>query len=347
MEETKSNINVKCIICGVNIKIEKNQYIRKTCTKKCKSIYLSTKLKGIKKSKETIEKISKTLKTKYSSGEIVSWCKGTIGIIKAWNKGLTKKTDERLRKLGENTSKTRKEKLKIGDIKIWNKNKIGSQRAWNKGLTKETDSRLRKSSEKQKNIKKSKEQKDKISKTLKIKYFSGKIAVWNKGKNKDTNAAVFEISKKLSNYYSGKTYEKLYGKEKSDKIKKKISKSHKGKKLTPEHIKNFLRRRNMSSLEIKMNNIILKNNLPYKFVGNGEFVIENKCPDFINTNGEKILIEVYFTGHKNKFKKDGVEIWKKEREEIFQKSGYETIFISETQVKEENILNILTNKNKE
>jgi hypothetical protein len=58
-----------------------------------------------------------------------------------WNKGLTKETDERLRKAGEVQRETHR---KNGKRVPWNKGKNGSQVAWNKGLTKETDDRVAK-----------------------------------------------------------------------------------------------------------------------------------------------------------------------------------------------------------
>lgn len=48
----------------------------------------------------------------------------------AWNKGLTKETDERLKKIGKKVSKSRK-----------------GIEPWNKGLTKETDERIKKMGE--------------------------------------------------------------------------------------------------------------------------------------------------------------------------------------------------------
>ena len=50
----------------------------------------------------------------------------------AWNKGLTKETDERIKKYGEFHKKNHKE---------------GKIKNWNKGLTKETDERVRKNAE--------------------------------------------------------------------------------------------------------------------------------------------------------------------------------------------------------
>lgn len=45
--------------------------------------------------------------------------------------------------------------------------------------------------------------------------------------------------------------------------------------------------------ETKLIEIIDKNNLPFKYVGNGEAIIEGKNPDFIHTEGEKKVIELF------------------------------------------------------
>ena len=87
----------------------------------------------------------------------------------------------------------------------------------------------------------------------------------------------------------------------------------------------------MSDLEIKMNDILIKNNLPYKFVGNGKFFIENKNPDFVNINGKKIAVEVYYKKHKERFR-GNVDDWKKERSKLFAKYGWKLLFFDELQV---------------
>jgi len=35
------------------------------------------------------------------------------------------------------------------------------------------------------------------------------------------------------------------------------------------------------------------NSLPFKYVGDGEFILGGKCPDFLNTDGQKSLIELF------------------------------------------------------
>lgn len=145
------------------------------------------------------------------------------------------------------------------------------------------------------------------------------------------------------------------GKKKSLKHRLNISKSKKGIKtgripksafkkdriMSKEEIKKCLRKREMSGLEIKVLHIIEKNNLPYKFVGNGNFFIEKKNPDFININGEKKAIEVYWDRHKEQFAKGGLDGWKSKRKEIFNKYGWQILFIEGTGLTEEKVINVL------
>lgn len=150
----------------------------------------------------------------------------------------------------------------------------------------------------------------------------------------------------------------MLGKHHNKNTKEKISIAKKGQKLSKitkkrmsiatikkwqkeEYRKKVLGKRPMSGLEIKVQKIINKYNLPYKFVGNGAFFIERKNPDFININGEKKAVEVYWDRHKEQFARGGLEGWKKERIKIFGKYGWEIIFIEGTGINEETILNKL------
>jgi hypothetical protein len=108
-----------------------------------------------------------------------------------------------------------------------------------------------------------------------------------------------------------------------------------GKKLSREHIRNILHRRPMSSLELKTQEIIKKLNLPYKYVGNGSFFIGRKNPDFVNVNGEKIALEVYYRKHKEMFHEVSIDRWKEHRQNIFNEYGWRIEFFDETQVNED------------
>ena len=127
----------------------------------------------------------------------------------------------------------------------------------------------------------------------------------------------------------------------TDEMRKNLSKSMKGYTKTKEHIRNNLKRRKMSMLEVTVNDVIKKYSLPYKFVGNGEVLIGRKNPDFVNINGEKTAVEVYCKRHKDYFR-GGCEGWKKDRSKLFSEYGWKIIFIEDWQTnKESAIYNLL------
>ncbi len=159
------------------------------------------------------------------------------------------------------------------------------------------------------------------------------------------NARGYKHSEELCNQTSKsmKGNQNAKGYQHSEAWKQNISKQMQGNKnalgykQTPEHIRKVLGKQGKSSLEIKFENLVNKLNLPYKFVGNGECFIARKCPDFINSNGEKIAVEVYYRKHKEQFR-NGLEEWKAERIRLFNQEGWEVVFFDETQVKEDIIL---------
>jgi len=99
-----------------------------------------------------------------------------------------------------------------------------------------------------------------------------------------------------------------------------------------------------TSFEKQMSQIIQKNDLPYKYVGDGSFLIGYKNPDFINVNGKKICIEVYHPYFKIR-DFGSCENYEKLRSEHFVKYGWETIFIKiiNKQFNENEILNKIKN----
>ena len=150
---------------------------------------------------------------------------------------------------------------------------------------------------------------------------------WNKGLTKETDDRCRQAGIKVR--------EALKGKKRPD-----LSKALTGRKLTKEHIKNSLRRRTPSSLEEKFQEIIDKHNLPYRFVGDGSFILGDKNPDFINTNDEKIAIEVYAKYYKLR-NNIAIKEWKEERNKVFKEYGWEIIYFDEVETTEQNVLNKL------
>jgi hypothetical protein len=137
----------------------------------------------------------------------IPWNKGKKGLQIAWNKGLTKELDTRVKN---------KANAQVG--------KKGCP-AWNKGLTKDTDERIKKCSGK--NIKKSlhkigkkhtKEWCENQSKSLK-----GHVS-WNIGLTKETNESVKKASDKNTGelHFNWKGGDKDYGCDFTNELKIKI-----------------------------------------------------------------------------------------------------------------------------
>lgn len=169
----------------------------------------------------------------------------------------------------------------------------------------------------------------------------------------------------------GKTYNEIYGPKKAAQIKaassqrqrgqtlsaehrKKISialtgKKHSkawfekmvGRKLSKEHIKKSMRRRIPTSLEEKFMQIADEHSLPYAYVGDGSFLIENFNPDFVNTNGEKIAVEVYARIYKTMGERT-IAGWKEKRSKAFLKYGWTIEFFDEIELTEQNVLTRLS-----
>lgn len=74
------------------------------------------------------------------------------------------------------------------------------------------------------------------------------------------------------------------GKRISEKTRKKMREARKARKGFPQH---------HTKAELKFEAICKKNNLPFKYTGNGSFWIENINPDFVECNSKKIAIGVF------------------------------------------------------
>lgn len=70
----------------------------------------------------------------------------------------------------------------------------------------------------------------------------------------------------------------------------------------------------------------------YKFVGDGQVVIEGRNPDFINTNGEKKIVECY-GDYWHRERARCYEETEQGRIELFAKYGYMTLVIWESEIK--------------
>jgi very-short-patch-repair endonuclease len=74
----------------------------------------------------------------------------------------------------------------------------------------------------------------------------------------------------------------------------------------------------------------------YRYVGDGQVIIDGKCPDFINCNGQKRIIEMFGDYWHKQRVKDRTDYKRTEegRKEAFAKLGYETLVIWEHELKQ-------------
>lgn len=155
-----------------------------------------------------------------------------------------------------------------------------------------------------------------------------------------------------SPYLAGENHPR-YGKPHTEEVRKRLSASHKGVPLSEKHrasIGKASKRVWARISEEKKNewaaNIrkglqcvpnkpeaailsILDSMYPgeWKFVGDGEVVLAGKCPDFINVNGQKKIIELFGDyWHRGQNPED--------RAAIFAPFGYETLVIWERELKD-------------
>ena len=163
------------------------------------------------------------------------------------------------------------------------------------------------------------------------------------------------------NYKTSRHFKK--GHVMSQEIKAKISKTMKGKPKSKEHniktseaLKQYYsivenKERLFKQLNVRPTKPekavmkILKSILPheYKYVGDGKVVIGGLCPDFINCNGQKKVIEVFGrifhdqsrTPFKGKIKYYHTEFG---RAECFRKYGFETLILWDDELENEEIV---------
>lgn len=128
-----------------------------------------------------------------------------------------------------------------------------------------------------------------------------------------------------------KTKETL--KAQSNALKKYFSKPGSKEKM----LKSILTCRFPTSFEKRLIDLIKENSLDYKYVGDGQVFIARRNPDFINTNGKKVIIETFYSYYKDK---DYVN----QRRKLFAKYGFKTVFLDERHVLSKNWKEVCLNK---
>jgi very-short-patch-repair endonuclease len=81
--------------------------------------------------------------------------------------------------------------------------------------------------------------------------------------------------------------------------------------------------RRPNKLEQKLIDIIEKNSLPFRYVGNWQVILGGKCPDFLNVKGDKQLIELFGNYWHTVKARETIQ----ERVERFREFGFDTLVI--------------------
>jgi len=301
---------------------------------------------------ETRQKISRAKKGHIKSPETCRKLSESHLGLTPWNKGLTVK-DQRVRK---NIERRRETILrKYGTLYLGGRPKKGTI-PWNRGLTKNTNSKIEESAKKikehwrnnkripwNKNLTKQVDERvkaygmkireKKLSQNLK-----GKIGKWNRGRK-----ASEEARRKMSQARKNKRFSAEHKKNLSCALKEicsqpahrqKLSEIRKVLWMNPSYREKIVKSV-LKSVCAKPNkqeallSRVLQKVVPneYLYVGDGSLVIAGKCPDFMNVNGKKRLIELYG------------DYWHRgenpqERIAYFKQFGFETLVIWEHELKD-------------
>lgn len=101
----------------------------------------------------------------------------------------------------------------------------------------------------------------------------------------------------------------------------------------PSYARKILISRTPNKKEQKMIEIIQKNNFPFKYVSDGKFIIEGKCPDFIDFDNKRI-IEVFGNYWHTKKIRNAIET-EEGRKQFFSKYGFDTFIVWENELNNE------------
>lgn len=118
-------------------------------------------------------------------------------------------------------------------------------------------------------------------------------------------------------------------------VKEKISKAIRKLWMDDAYKRSIIGFDGPTSLELKGMKIIEQLGLPYKFVGDGQVMINGKFPDFINCNGQKKIIEFFGSLWHNQpnLPYSRTEVGTKE---AYAEYGYDTLVIWDYEMKDTN-----------
>ena len=220
----------------------------------------------------------------------------------------------------------------------WNKGTKGKLKAWNKGIPcrEETKIKLRLSHKGKKSSRKGKTYEEFYGQE-RAKILKKKLYLSHKNK----------LSPK-----KGKTYEDIFGKKRAKEVKERIRITKKkefqdphshyhNKEIQERRIKNSLKAlmKRPTKLEQKFINFFKKHKISFNYCGDGSLLIGFKNPDFVESNGKKICIEVCNKVEKSiKRKGRSYHSWQeyeKQRIKYFNRYGWKSLVLWQEELKDE------------
>lgn len=259
------------------------------------------------KNLEARQKMIKTKKRLFAEGKIQSW-----------NEGLTKETDERMRKSAINGGKTRKRLFAEGKLINPMQDKPHSKATklkisiLHKGKHFSPETEFKKGISHPKSI----EARKKLSITRKQLYKEGKLKNWNTGQK--------------CPQLSGENHPR-YGKhlleEERQNLRIKAIDRWQNEEYKERTIKASMKAQHIkpNKPEIFLNNLLQENNLLFNYVGDGQLIIGGRCPDFVCNPSKKVILLHGDWWHYYKLKRKNPLITR-ESVEVEDKAHYKNLF---------------------
>jgi very-short-patch-repair endonuclease len=119
----------------------------------------------------------------------------------------------------------------------------------------------------------------------------------------------------------------MKGKHFPPEIVEKVSQALRLKWQDPDYAFRVMKARGIkpNKPEQKIITLMEENKLPFKYVGDGQFILGGKCPDFLNVNVKKQVIELFGT-----YWHDILDVAR--RTEHFRQYGFDTLVIWEDEL---------------
>lgn len=236
------------------------------------------------------------------------------------------------KKFFENNSPARQHISEVMSIRLkGNKNTLGHRLS---------EEHKRKISEGGKGKKRSLETRARISKAMKERPMPWMIGDKNISKRPEVAAKKSASLKKVDHYWTRGKNSAM----KRPEVRAKFSGENHIFKRNPDALRNCMRAQHAkpNSKEFQLNSI-LQSIWPkeWQFVGDGKVVIEGFCPDFINVNGKKLIIELFGDYWHNRI---GAKEKDQRRIKAYKSKGFDTMVIWENELSQSsNVIKKITN----